>query len=454
MSPKRKKPGRNDPCACGSGRKSKRCCGPASGDAASLHVLDEECVTALLGFARDTDEEQLKELFEEVPGHHDESYLQLNVPLIVYHGEIDGVRILERYLDAHGERLSGRKRQWLEGQRRAWLSIWEVQGVKRGMGMELRDRLTGETRYVHERSASESVSVRSSVLARVVDCEGVSVLCGMHPIALPPMEAQAVLEECREVMELDPDAPVAPAELSGWVALDLLDCWEETTGEFLERPLPALQNTDGDPLLPTRDSFAIKASKRAALAGVLAQLSGFEGDEAGWRFTVTRSGNEQNPSWENTVIGSVELKEAELVAETNSLARADALRAQLESAAGDLITFRERESTDLAELLASAPPPGGGAENAGGDLPPEVVAQLEQEYKAQHYATWPDIALPALGGLTPREAAQRGGEAREQLEALLRDMEYREGKLPRGRRYPFGELRAELGMLEVRDSAS
>jgi len=53
MAKRKKKPnkqrrgarfGRNDPCPCGSGRKAKKCCGPASADAGAMHQLDQQCV--------------------------------------------------------------------------------------------------------------------------------------------------------------------------------------------------------------------------------------------------------------------------------------------------------------------------------------------------------------------------------------------------------------------------
>ena len=60
-------------------------------------------------------------------------------------------------------------------------------------------------------------------------------------------------------------------------------------------------------------------------------------------------------------------------------------------------------------------------------------------------AAWVDESIPALGGLTPREAAAKPS-AREQLDLLVRDMENHESRLPAEERYDFNRLRNELGL--------
>jgi len=65
----------------------------------------------------------------------------------------------------------------------------------------------------------------------------------------------------------------------------------------------------------------------------------------------------------------------------------------------------------------------------------------------EHYQNWPDRALPALAGLTPRQAA-RDPEQREQLIALLKMMENGDGELRKraeGRPwFDFSKIKAEL----------
>jgi hypothetical protein len=69
------------------------------------------------------------------------------------------------------------------------------------------------------------------------------------------------------------------------------------------------------------------------------------------------------------------------------------------------------------------------------------------EFKRQHYASWLDERIPALDGLTPREAMGQP-RSRANLDLLLRDMENGEARLPDTERYDFGALRTELGLTE------
>jgi hypothetical protein len=73
------------------------------------------------------------------------------------------------------------------------------------------------------------------------------------------------------------------------------------------------------------------------------------------------------------------------------------------------------------------------------------AAQLVLEFKRRHYATWLDEPIPALGGLTPREAVRRRA-SRRRLELLLQDMEQAEARAPAGQGFDFAWVRGELGM--------
>ena len=65
----------------------------------------------------------------------------------------------------------------------------------------------------------------------------------------------------------------------------------------------------------------------------------------------------------------------------------------------------------------------------------------------QHWATWPDIPLPALRGLTPRQAAKDPG-GRELLESVLLDFESRNAtKNDEFLRVDVEALRRKLGLV-------
>jgi hypothetical protein len=76
---------------------------------------------------------------------------------------------------------------------------------------------------------------------------------------------------------------------------------------------------------------------------------------------------------------------------------------------------------------------------------PEIAAYLAK-LSEEHWRTWPDIPVPALNGLTPREAAKTA-RGRELLESLLLDYEARSEKATEEfNRVDVGELRKVLGL--------
>lgn len=127
--------------------------------------------------------------------------------------------------------------------------------------------------------------------------------------------------------------------------------------------------------------------------------------------------------------------------ETNSLQRADLMRGRMEDLCGDRVRFLRREETDPREVLAEQDRPTRSAPQPEG---PEVDALL-RDFKARHYATWPDDSLPALDGLTPREAALQP-KYRARLETLLKEMEHLESGVEPSRRFDFGPIRRSLGL--------
>lgn len=58
---------------------------------------------------------------------------------------------------------------------------------------------------------------------------------------------------------------------------------------------------------------------------------------------------------------------------------------------------------------------------------------------------WLDQEIPALGGLTPRDAAKRAS-SRRKLELLLREFEHHDSSLPADERLDVKRLRKELGL--------
>ena len=70
-----------------------------------------------------------------------------------------------------------------------------------------------------------------------------------------------------------------------------------------------------------------------------------------------------------------------------------------------------------------------------------------RELRERHMTAWLDDSIPALKGLTPREAARSPG-SRHDLEILLKEFERHEGRTSPEERIDIQRLRVELGLAE------
>jgi hypothetical protein len=150
-----------------------------------------------------------------------------------------------------------------------------------------------------------------------------------------------------------------------------------------------------------------------------------------------------------TVLGNMRLEGAEMVFECNSKQRHERGKRMLAKLAGPAVEHLRDEFTTQREMKRRALNEPRAAEPVRDEIPPEVRNKLLTEYMEQHAAKWPDMALPALGGQTPRQAVKTAA-GRLKVAALLRDFENsEEHKRQAGEPfYEVARLRAELGLKE------
>lgn len=450
--------GRNDPCPCGSGRKYKKCHGapdreavssPEATRATALKACDVELGDRLMRFARlHHGPHWLEDALDAEDLLVDGELLDAEMPFVIpwlRHFRMNAHELTLADEWEHQERrLSTDERLLMKAYRAAWVSIWEVAEVEPGIGSRLVDVLTREERYVHDVRSSFTLHRYDSLLAIIVTCDGVSFFGGAHAQPLPPRFAEQAVREARRMCRVR-TRPVSAEKLRDPdMQLELLALWSAIAANMLNQPPPVMQNTDGDPLVLTKDDFALVAS-RGEVAERLSTLSGVEepeeeGDDT--VFVVTKVGNATHRSWDNTIIGRIVLSEKRLIVETNSTRRADALRSAIETQLQGLARFRlrkEENTLQLMEAARAAPAPRAEPVN---EPPPEAIAALRQ-FRERHMKDWLDMAIPALGGLTPRDAA-RSPRARPKLEILLKEIEQSEERLPERQRIDLRWMRVAL----------
>jgi hypothetical protein len=146
------------------------------------------------------------------------------------------------------------------------------------------------------------------------------------------------------------------------------------------------------------------------------------------RGALDQDRNREHASWENTVLGNIEIAAGRIVVLVSSDERARAFRDIVERALGSEPRYRDTEIVERHELDAELDPELAAAlqsmdaEREGIDIADEVVpedltddpearAHLARMFE-QHYDDWPTQEVPALGGRRPIDVVQEA-RARE-----------------------------------------
>jgi len=477
------KTGRNDPCPCGSGKKYKHCC-LLNADAVNPDELLWRRVRRAIDslnadlfhfadthFGREAIYEAWEEfvLWDETPFDPESPYIGIFMPWFLFDwvpepietsvpaAAQDGLSLGQAYLLRKGKYLDPLRVRYVAQCCAAAFSFHDVLAVQAGRGFVLRDIFTGEEAEVAEHSGSQSAQAGDILYAKVVRIDGLALIDGCSIVAFPPIEKTDILDMRAQMQEGSP--VLTPEVLKEWDG-EIRDLYLDIADRLLNPQLPALQNTDGDPLLlhtlhfdidsPRAAFDALKhlcltASEDELLADAVFDSAGeLRKVELPWQ----KPGNKKNPTWDNTVLANIIIDGAKLSVAVNSANRAEAARALVEG----LLHGQARYQTTVIEspqaMLETAnqdDEPSLDLDYADLNAHPEVQAQLQQMLR-DYYHDWPHQAVPALHGLTPLEAMQTQ-DGPEMVEALLLQIE-RYGQQQQQPLDPaiLAELRATLGL--------
>lgn len=427
------KPGRNTPCPCGSGLKYKRCCLPKEETARRFTQADRRsALDKLERFSEEVLEGEDDAAFEEFWGDDPGKDVDLDeysdrLSTGVFDGWFwfdrplpDGRLVVDRLL-AEDVSLTTGEREYLALIRASCMRLWQVDDVRPGLSLTLRDVLDGSTVTVHERLGSRQIARADMLAARVIDC-GASgqpeMEAGVLPI--PFLIRQAVVSQLASQREaFTRENPRAPAERF----------WKEVPPFFhsawiqalADPPIPHLRNQDGDDILFTRVHFDVRDAARLGEALDAAPTLERDGQKPVWRWTGPDAAGEP------VILGHLEIRGAILTLEANSAKRGERGRALVEDLAGDAAVHRATSHEDptlsLKEKLRER---GAGREDEPADkddgIPPAIREELTLDHYARHYRKWLDEKIPALDGHTPREAA-KDPALTSRVAGLIRDLE-------------------------------
>lgn len=477
--------GRNDPCPCGSGKKYKKCCLPQQEAAAVVEAgwlrmrrTEGELIDKLVEYlAQYYGPSALDEAWEEytlwpeLPAVPDEwpEYDTSFVPWLVYDWEPDqnerdeyderpSMSPARHYAKRKRKSLDSYKHRLIEAICQKPVTFYLIVATVPEREITLRDILRQREVTVHERTASTTLRPGQIVFTKVVDLDGEAVMTGCAPYAIPGRFFDAIVE-LRENIARHCDLD---AETLRDYDFELRGLYLNLREAVVNPALPEVENTDGDPLQLTRIDYDLKCSPQDAFTALLPLTleddpdcfaDESEYDKAEKLIAVhipwLRVGNSRNPSWPNTLLGHIDIRGDRMSVNVNSQARANAIQAEITSQLGARARLKGIVIESVEQMMATA------AEGSSSAQPkreretdefqqtPEAQAFVAK-MNAEHWRTWPDVPLPALGGQTPRQAAATP-VGRERLEVLLLGFAAY-GDTPGGMHPDIAALRRELGL--------
>lgn len=379
---------RNDPCWCGSGRKFKAC-----------HLRQPQAATLLdrarwlyakaIVYALESGWASLVQILSDIRtadiASEELAHEVANDGLVLDVALFEG-GVFAEYLATRGHLLPADElllaQQWLLTER----SAYEAIEVEPGVSVTFRDLRTGDVVTAADSVASQTLKPGHLVCCHLLpQPDGDHAIHSIDPIGL---HERSVLLELLDEDEVDPELLVA----------------------FLSRHLapPALINSDGHPLILCDVQLA--STDPAALSAALDARFGpadVADDESSWADRLEVEGTE-------TIRATLTLADDHLTLSTNSTERRDLVLAALQELQPDLRVVSQSESDPrqrMREMETPADPadPSGGPRAVGAfgqplTDSPEVRAAVADHVRG-YETRWLDLEIPALDGLTPREAA-------------------------------------------------
>lgn len=444
-------PGRNEPCPCGSGKKYKKCCGSAPSDTLYYRRLSDaydRLSGKLLEFAHATLSDSaviraLQQFFntnrlESLDRSMVEAYDPIFYPWFFFNWEIEKADTISGTSQTIAE-LFRRKRikktdplelSILNATIGTPFSFFEVADVDAGRGLDLRDLLAGEDIKVHEIAGSKSLRSGDIIFGRSVSIDKIGMIIGMGPIALAPRHKPRIIDLRKDMRE---SPRLRKTDIRTPWQVEIRALYLELA-QSLTTP-PELRNVDGDPfeyrtLIYEVESINIALNRLADLSSdesfeEIKSRADYDDEdhlksvEFPWLGDDPKGGKDSR----KIVLGILRLENDRLSVEVNSENRERQIREIIETRMGYSAKYLVTEITSMQQIMKKAAHESGlGMGSSDGPvISGELKDQLEEIY-LQHWKIWVDEEIPALGGMTPKEAIKTA-DGREKVEALIYDAE-------------------------------
>jgi hypothetical protein len=384
----------------------------------------------------------------------------------------EGARIIDLFAAEMGSSLKPKQRQILEDWR-LWnrYRLWEVQSVMPGEGVVVRDLLSGEGLEINDISSSYDTIRWTLLLARPLMTEGRLSFTG-SALLLTPMEKEGMVTYAQSLWA-DYQSSHPQADLMDFYRDHSLDLYRHAKELQEERHAGPYLTEEGHAFAPAEAhgdvSDAFEVERRLDEAAEFVYTGPAEEDPETLSYTWLLAGRSNVPAsvdqpkkgvilrstWTlgpgepiHVSLGQAWLRSDRLELSCSSPERLAAGKALLSEVLGELIAWRSDSVHRLEEMLELGRGEVAQVGERKADVPLEVAMQLQRQMMDEHGRQWLGTPIPALGGMTPREAV-RTAEGRAAVAELLKSMEYVEtlrGRVAGQIAYDWRWILDELGL--------
>ena len=329
----------------------------------------------------------------------------------------DEQTLIDAYMKHRGWREGAAGRRYLQALGASELKFWEITAVKPGAYVDIREYGSKKKPIrVKEKAATESLQQWDGLAARVLPMGNGNMFSGallpFSPevagrvnavLAAVPDNTRQMMQELVDSGEIDalPDNMDVLTLETLYAELPRLtfQFWAVDTYCRAKMPPPEFRNMDDEPIELTQLRFPLRGERSMVVKALdSSPVLDRETDDGCWAW-FPKPYEDISPEERVSILGHIELKDASLQLDTNSVARVERGGKLLSSLLGNLVgsplTVHENpelfseEDEDI---------------DFGAELPPELREAMDT-HLTSHYRQTLDDSIPMLNGKTPRECA-------------------------------------------------
>ena len=394
-------------------------------------------------------------------------------------GDDGELNVIDDYLKRRGWREKVPAKRYLAAIRESVISLFEVVDIDPGKAMTVRDLIRGgDPVTVNEKSGSESAARWDRIATRLVTvndkpCFTGGMLLLSHEasrnfLTVFDETAKSFRAELRREAKKQGENPDLASKAVEELILESMgprlftQAWLTDALTKINAPPPELLNTDGDEILFSEVRFPISGdeAKVAAVVDGIENVGRNAPGEASWTWHGGSSPPQpmapekhEGLTLQSTVdggltcLGNIDIGNGFILLNTNSRQRAERGRDLLASRLGDLVGAPLISHEDIGRT--TEPSAGSRVPEEEDEIPPEIAAQILQDFLDDHYRRILDGPVPVLDGKTPRQAVKTKKGRGQVIEWLkyLENSEHRranrDGQEPYDMTWMWRELKLE-----------